>query len=202
MILQRSQAQIDMSIFSILVLSLFLGLIVGAGVDKSQILPIALVSAVILFVNRNKIGTSDTTLQADYNLQQGIASSKNYYTWQESGQFTFKVTSKSFQGAIQQLLQKNTVFSDVNSIPKEHILQAYLIPDNDHPYNNNAIRIDIDNHTVGYLSLDEALNFRARLEKKGLSNQITLCRAIITEGAEMNDKTPSYNVWLDIDALE
>ncbi|TXI17956.1 MAG: hypothetical protein E6Q62_07855 [Nitrosomonas sp.] len=191
-----------MSIFSILVLSLFLGLIVGAGVDKSQILPIALVSAVILFINRNKIGTTDTALQPDNDLQRGTASGKNYYTWQESGQFTFKVATKSFQGAIQQLLQKNTACSDVNSVPREHIFQACLIPDNDNPYNNNAIRIDIDNRTVGFLNLDEALKFRARLETKGLSNQITLCRAIVIEGAEENDKTPSYNVWLDIDAFE
>ena len=191
-----------MSILSILVLSLFLGLIVGAGIDKSHILPVALIAAVVLYANRGKIAARETAAQANNGSQKNANPTEEYYAWPELSQFGFAVATESYQGAIQQLAQENAINSDEDSDPKAHILKAHLIPDNGNPYSSDAVRIDINNRTVGHLNREQARNFRRKLDEKGLSNQITTCNAVITENGEMNGKTVSYSVRLDIEPFE
>ena len=115
------------------------------------------------------------------------------------GQFAFAIAAESFQGAIKQLLQENAITPDEDSALKAHILIAHLIPDNDNSYDSNAVRIDVNNRTVGYLNREQALSFRRRLDEKALANQITTCYAIITESSEENEKN---NVKLDIEPLQ
>lgn len=188
------------SILSILVLSLFIGLIAGAGIDKSQIVPIALISAVILFINRHKIAASDATPWPKNNEQQHNAAST--YIWPERGQFACAISAEPYQGTLQQLLQENIINSDDGSDPMAHILQAQLIPDNSNPYDSEVVRISIHNRSVGYLSRKQAHNFLRILNEKRLSNQITLCNAIITKNDATNNKKPGYGVKLDIEIVE
>lgn len=188
------------SILSILVLSLFIGLIAGAGVDKSQIVPIALISAVILFINRNKIAASDTTPWSKNNEQQHNPTST--YIWPELGQFACTISAEPYQDTLQQLLQENIINVDDDSDPMAHILQAQLIPDNSNPYDSEVVWVSIHNRSVGYLSRKHAHNFLRTLNEKGLSNQITLCNAIITKNDATNSKKPGYGVKLDIEVFE
>jgi hypothetical protein len=174
---------------------------VGAGVDKSHILPIALITAVILFINRKKIAAANTAVHSDNDLQHDIKSTKDYYTWPELGRFAFVVAAESYQGAIKQLVRENAINPNEDSDPKAYILKAYLIPDNDNPYDSSAVRVDIDNRTIGHLNREQAHNFRCRLDEKKLSHQITTCNAIITGGSEINGKTINYGVRLDIEPL-
>lgn len=189
-----------MSVLSILILSLFLGLIAGAGVDKSHILPIALVSAVVLLLNRNKIAASENVTQSDGDSPQDLSTAKDYYAWPELGQFAFTVAGEQYQEVIKQLIQENVINSKTGSGSKAYILLAHLIPDNDNPDDSGAVRVDINNRTVGYLNREEAHSFRRRLDERKLSNQITTCNAIIV-GGEVNRKTLNYDVKLDIDSL-
>lgn len=184
-----------MSILSILALSLFLGLIVGAGVDKSHILPVALIAAIVLYVNRDKIAAGDATTQSNDDSQKNTRPTEDCYAWPEPGQFAFQITGESYQDAIKQLAQETAINADEDSDPKVHILKAHLIPDND----NDTVRVDIDNRTVAHFNREQTRNFLRKLDEKGLSNQITTCGAIITENSEINGK---YGVKLDIAPLE
>ena len=190
------------SIFSILIYSLFIGLIAGAGVDKSYILPVALIAAVVLYVNRKKIAAGNTASQSSDDSQQAFNPSEHYYAWPELGQFVFELTGESCQGAIKQLAQENPTDPGEDSGSKTHILKAHLIPDNDNLYDSSAIRVDIHNRTVGYLNREQARSFHSRLDEKRLSNRITTCNAIITGGGEVNGEILDYSVKLDIEPFE
>lgn len=200
--MKEEKATKGLSILSILMYSLFFGLIVGAGVgDKSYILPVALIAAVVLYVNRNKIAAGNTVSQSNDDSQQAFNSAEHYYAWPERGQFAFELIEELHQSTIKQLAQENTLDSKENSDSKAHILTAYLIPDNDSPYDSSAIRVDIHNRTVGYLNREQALSFHRRLDEKGLPNRITTCNAIITGGGEVNGKILDYGVKLDIESV-
>ena len=184
-----------MSLLSILVFSLIFGLMAGASVDKSHILPVALISAIILYISRDKIAAREPAALSHVDAQNSTNTASDYYAWPELGQFAFAIAAESFQGAIKQLLQENAITPDEDSALKTHILTAHLIPDNDNPYDSNAVRVDINSRTVGYLNREQALSFRSRLDEKGLANQITTCNAIITGTVEVNS---GYGVKLDI----
>lgn len=49
----------------------------------------------------------------------------------------------------------------------EEYVEASLILENSNKYDNNAVRIDIDGQTVGYLSRETALQYRQGLKKAG-----------------------------------
>ena len=199
--MKEKKATPGISIFSILIYSLFIGLIAGAGVDKSYILPVALIAAVVLYANRNKIATENTVSPSSDNSQQAFNPAKNYYAWPELGQFAFELTGESCQGAIKQLEQENPTDPVEDSGSKTHILKAHLIPDNDNLYDSSAIRVDIHNRTVGYMNREQAASFHRRLDEKGLSSRITICNAIIT-GGEVNGEILDYGVKLDIEPFE
>ncbi len=59
---------------------------------------------------------------------------------------------------------------------------AHLIPEDDNPYDDKAVRVDIAGKTVGYFSRDDARSFRRRLGAKKLTGQTTTCGARITGG--------------------
>ncbi len=187
-----------MSLLSILVFSLIFGLMAGASVDKSHILPVALITAIILYISRDKIAAREPAALSHVDSQQNTSTASSYYAWPELGQFAIAVDGESFQDAIKQLLQENAIVPDEDSSPETYILTAHLIPDNNNPYDSNAVRIDISNRTIGYLNREQALSFRRRLDEKALANQITTCYAIITESSEENEKN---NVKLDIEPL-
>lgn len=201
--MKEEKATEGLSILSILIYSLFLGLIVGAGVgDKSYILPVALIAVVVLYVNRNKIAAGNTVAQSNDDAQQVSNSAEHYYAWPERGQFAFELIEELHQSTIKQLAQENTLDSKENSGSKAHILTAYLIPDNDNPHDSSAIRVDIHNRIVGYLNCEQARSFRRKLDEKGFSNCITACNAIITGGNEVNGRILDYGVRLDIELFE
>src|SRR4030042_2459327 len=64
----------------------------------------------------------------------------------------------------------------------EKIVQATLIHEDDNPYDNKAIRVDIDGMTVGYLSRENAREYRKRLKKAGYPGITATCSAIIVGG--------------------
>ncbi len=188
-----------MSLLSILVFSLIFGLMAGASVDKSHILPVALISAVILYISRDKIAAREPKALSHVDSQQNTNTASGYYAWPELGLFTIAIAGESFQEAINQLLQENAIAPDEDLTLKTHILTAHLIPDNDNSHDSNTVRVDINSRTVGYLNREQALSFRRRLDEKGLSSQITTCNAIITGTAEVNS---GYGVKLDISPFE
>lgn len=124
------------------------------------------------------------------------------YEWPETGKYEFEIVGESYyQPAISKIYQSWISIYQTGDIIQP--LDAYLIPDNDNKYDDKAVRIDINNHTVGHLNRDNARSFRRRLGAKKMTGKITKCKAIITGGHTLKDgKTAHYGVILDLKPFE
>lgn len=134
---------------------------------------------------------------------------KNRYTipeqiheWPQLNEFDFDIVGEQYyQPAISKIYQSWVSNHKEGDIVDP--LDAYLIPDDNNPYDDKAVRVDIDNYTVGHLNRDDARSFRRRLGAKKLTGQITKCKATITGGHELkNGNTASYGVALDLKPFE
>jgi hypothetical protein len=79
------------------------------------------------------------------------------------------------------------------------LMEATLVYEDTNPFDDQAIRIDIDGHTVGYLSRAHARQYRREMAAAGNSGRIATCAARIRGGW---DRGPgdrgSYGVRLDV----
>ena len=181
------------SILSILVLSLFFGFIVGAGTDKMHILPVTLVAAVILYTNREKIAVQSTA-------QKPHACSKSepqvHFAWPQNNRFDCIVTARPYQQVIRQIVQQQ------NAGTPAPVLQASLIPDENNPFDSDMVYVSIHGYTVAFLDREQARHFRSLLKEKGLSDQITLCNAMISTIDAGESIVPQYLIKLDLALLD
>lgn len=115
-------------------------------------------------------------------------------TWPGKGEFLFDVVGESnYQAAIKELAGDHG-----DREPKATFI-ASLIPDDDNPHDDKAIRVEINRKHVGYMSREDARSFRRRLGTKKLTNQTTTCHAKITGGWVGKDgKRVPYGIRLDI----
>ncbi len=74
---------------------------------------------------------------------------------------------------------------------------AYLILEDTNPVDKNAVRIDAEGKTVGYLSRAVAIKYRDYLKQHGLSNIIGTCPAVVKGGWERDGDSGHFGVWLD-----
>jgi hypothetical protein len=82
-------------------------------------------------------------------------------------------------------------------------VEATLIHENDNPYDNKAIRIDIAGRTVGYLSRQNARQYRAKLREAGHPGITATCSAKIVGGWDRGQEDRGYfGVRLDLPAEE
>lgn len=186
------------SIASILGLSAFLGLITGAGAGVSLILPVTLISALILYFNRDKIAASGAS---EKGAQKSAKPAQGTYVWPELNQFACAISTEPYQQTIEQLAQENGIDFDNAATAQLHILKAHLIPDNSNPYDSDMVRVSINNRTIGYFDHQPARSFLDQLNEKGLSEQVTICNAMITKSADADGKKNRYGVKLDIAIL-
>lgn len=128
--------------------------------------------------------------------------SSTVYEWPEIGDYEFEIVGESYyQPAISKIYQSWISIYQAGDIVQP--LDAYLIPDNNNQYDNKAVRVDINNQTVGHLNRGDARSFRRRLGGKKMTGQITKCKAIITGGHTLKDgKTAHYGVMLDLKPFE
>ena len=76
---------------------------------------------------------------------------------------------------------------------------AKLIFENKNPHDNQAIRVDVEGKTVGYLSREDARLYRKRVRKTGHDGITMLCNGKIFGGKKLGllSKT-NFGVWLDL----
>ena len=97
------------------------------------------------------------------------------------GRFAVAVVGEShYQDALQEICGPEG--------PGGRTFEASLILDDSNPYDPNAVRVDVEGRTVGYLSREAAPIFRKRVAKR---RRVTLCQAEI-RGSTI------YGVWLDL----
>ena len=116
--------------------------------------------------------------------------------WPPKGQFDFEVVGESFY---QEAIQRQFVVQN-ELVKGGGTLVAELIPEDDNPYDGNAIAVFINDDLVGYMSRNDAKSFRIRLSKHGISKKISTCNAVIQEHerSSINDGGCMYSVWLDL----
>jgi hypothetical protein len=98
------------------------------------------------------------------------------------------VGESHYQNVLQALHQENGGEDD------DAKAVAALVPEPDNAFDINAVRIEIDSHTVGYLSQEMALQYR-----KAVGEGIGLCSAKIVGGFELYDGSMAhYGVKLNL----
>lgn len=77
---------------------------------------------------------------------------------------------------------------------------AFLILEDDNPEDNNAVRIEIEDRKVGYLSRENAKIYRQKLTGLNLTNIIGACPASIGGGFKKRDGSEAdFGIRLDLD---
>lgn len=83
------------------------------------------------------------------------------------------------------------------------IVEAVLVHENDNPYDNKAIRIDIQGMTVGYLSRKDARQYRKKLKEAGHPGITAKCFALIVGGWDRGPENRGhFGVRLDLPTEE
>ncbi len=59
------------------------------------------------------------------------------------------------------------------------MVDSVLVIDDANPYNSQAVRVDIQGHTVAYLKDENAKQFRKKMKEKGPSEIKATCAAKI-----------------------
>lgn len=73
------------------------------------------------------------------------------------------------------------------SYKDEKLLASLVLEDENKADPGNAVRVEIDDKTVGYLNKDNAREYRSQLKKLGLEDTTGTCQAAVY-GKRMNDK--------------
>lgn len=86
---------------------------------------------------------------------------------------------------------------------KEDDQVATLILENNNPYDPNAVRVEIEQHQVGYLSKNDAKNYRNKLIELGIPDATGLCYASIRGGFRKRStgEMTNFGVRLDMDLI-
>lgn len=111
------------------------------------------------------------------------------------GTFSLPVVGEShYQEALESICGKRKEDGE------EKIVKALLILEDSNPHDKNAVRIEINGKTVGYLSREYARQYRKELKKAGRPRVTTSCEAEIRGGWERDGGKDRghYGVWLDL----
>ncbi len=113
-----------------------------------------------------------------------------------SGEGTYKapvVGESHYQDALEQICGGRTHDS------QEVYIQAILCFENENPRDSNAVRVEIDGMTVGYLDRELAKDFRSAVRNQGHDSTLFGCGAVIVGGWDRGpDDRGYFGVRLDI----
>lgn len=117
--------------------------------------------------------------------------------WGDGGRYGVEVVVESaFQGAIRELAGAH---GDSAAAVKT---VAVLLPDDLNPYDGKAVAVFVEGRMVGYLALEDALDMRGKLGRKGLPGAPSSCDAMLRGGGLWQGKRLAYNVVLDIPPVD
>jgi len=110
------------------------------------------------------------------------------------GTFPLEVVGEShYQDALERISGGRTYES------QEKIVEAVLVHDDGNPYDNQAIRVDIQGQAVGHLSRESARQFRKKMLETGYSRIKASCAAKIVGGWEREEfDKGDFGVKLDL----
>ena len=110
------------------------------------------------------------------------------------GTFSTDIVGESnYQSALEAICRGRTDES------QEKIVEAVLVHEDNNPYDDKAIRVDIQGKTVGYLSRENARQYRERLEEADYKGTTATCSAKIVGGWDRGPEDKGhFGVKLDL----
>ena len=76
---------------------------------------------------------------------------------------------------------------------------AVLVCEDGNEHDEQAVRVDIQGHTVGYLSREDARTYRKRIDKTGNEGITISCNAKVVGGRKTGVfSSTNFGVWLDL----
>jgi hypothetical protein len=108
--------------------------------------------------------------------------------------FELAVVGESFhQDALERICAPRTDES------QDRLVEAHLVLENDNPHDSMAVRVDISELAVGYLSRAHARQYREQIRKAGYATANAYCRARIRGGWDRGEGDRGfYGVYLDV----
>lgn len=115
------------------------------------------------------------------------------HAWPDLGEYDFEVVGESnYQHALSALAENTHPDEEKTGI-------AILVPEDNNPYDNKAVRVIVQGLTIGYLSREDARSYRRRLASKKLGMIPASCGVLVTGGHVLNDGTRAhYGAQLDM----
>jgi hypothetical protein len=110
------------------------------------------------------------------------------------------VGEKKYQKGIRKVIfYKELVDKDDLTFKWEN-LKVDLILEDDNKYDlGNAVRVEMDHTTVGYLARDDAKEYRKQLQKLGITNEVCTCKAAVYGKRPDFGKPMFFGFWLFIE---
>lgn len=110
------------------------------------------------------------------------------------------VGEANYQKNIKNVILFDVMVDDDDLEYKDDKLTARLVLDNENQFDpDNAVRIEIENKTVGYLDKQNAARFRRQLKRLGIENKVYLCQAVAFGKRDEAGAPMSFGIWLKID---
>src|SRR3546814_913822 len=96
-----------------------------------------------------------------------------------TGRYEFDIVGESkYQDALEEICGGRT-----DESAEKHV-EAILYLEDQNPYDNQAVRVDVEGNTVGYLARDDARSYRKQIASAGHANLVGTCDALIVGGWE------------------
>src|SRR5258706_16455711 len=103
------------------------------------------------------------------------------------------VGESHYQDALERICSPRTDES------QDRLVEAHLVQENNNPYDSKAVRVDVNDLTVGYLSRAHARQYREQLRQLGYASANAFCRARIRGGWDRGERGIGYyGVFLDV----
>jgi hypothetical protein len=111
-----------------------------------------------------------------------------------TGEYMFEIVGESnYQTAIA------SICGGVTEDGANKFTEATLYLEDDNKYDNQAVRVEIEGKTVGYLSRENARLYREKLSSIGLPNLTGICGAVIRGGWDRGPEDKgNFGVKLDM----
>lgn len=116
------------------------------------------------------------------------------FAWPELGEYDFDIVGEShYQPVLKALL------GDPNDSSMGGKGTAILVPDDNNPYDDKAVKVTVQGFTIGHLSREDARRFRRRLAAKKLGMVPSSCGVQITGGHQLkNGDQAHFGAVLDL----
>ena len=109
------------------------------------------------------------------------------------GRYSFDIVGEaSYQRALEDICGGHS------SKSASLVVDALLEYEDDNPYDDQAIRVTIQDKTVGYLNRENARAYREQMEQAGQAGATTTCSAKIVGGWTRGDQRGYFGVRLDL----